>query len=486
MAALRAYALVVQHEMRLLLADRTLWVVSGLFVVVLGYGLFNGVAQARLKEDALASVLAAQARGEAGRRALLDSILTQGAIPDPFANPADPSSLGGGYGARYAYMPISPLAPLAFGQSDIRPDYYKVTNRSRINFLTETEIENPWNLLSGHFDLAFVVVYLFPLLIFTMSYNFLSAEREQGTLKLVLSQPIGLPVLAAGKITVRAGALLAWALIVPTVALAIVRPEARSAAYLGPLLWWGALVVAYAALWFALALTVNAFGRSSATNALVLVGIWIACVLVAPVLLNVVVSVAKPVPSRTELATRTRLVTGEALSRYASLLSADYQYVDKPELLRPQNGRILIAGRMRGTYLLEKDVDDRLDGLLAAFDRQLADQQRLVSRYGAISPAIVAYEGLTAVAGTGVGRHLHFQQQIAAFHQAWRQFFEPKILDGIAVTIEDLDRLPAFVWREEDPGLLRGRVATGLLQLLVPAAALTALGIWRLRRYSVV
>jgi ABC-2 type transport system permease protein len=483
---MKTVALVARHEIRLLLADRTLWLVSTLFVVVIGYGLFNGVTQARLKEDALASVLAAQTRGEAAKRTLLNQILNEGVVPDPFANPADPSSLGGGYGARYAYMPISPLAPLAFGQSDIRPDYYKVTNRSRINFLTETEIENPWNLLGGHFDLAFVIVYLFPLLIFTLSYNFLSAEREDGTLRLVLSQPIGLPVLAAGKVGVRAAALLLWALVVPLVALTVFRPEMRSAAYMWPLVGWAALIVAYAAFWFALAFAVNAYGKSSATNALALVGIWIACVLVMPVLLNVVVSMASPVPSRTELATRTRLVTGDALTRYAALLNADYKYLENPELLRPQNGRIAIEGRMRGTYLMEKDVDEQLDGLLASFDRQLANQQRLVARYGVVSPAIVAYEGLTAVAGTGVGRHLHFQQQIAEYHRTWRRFFEPKILDGIAVTLQDLDRLPAFVWREEEPAVVRDRIGAGVLQLLVPAVGLVALGVSRLRRYSVV
>lgn len=486
MTTMRTLRLVVEHEIRLLLADRTLWLVSGLFFALVGYGLFNGMEQAALKERALASVLEAQAQGEASRRALLHRILNEGVVPDPFGNPTDPSAMGGGYGSRYAFMPISPLAPLAFGQSDLRPDYYKVTNRSKINFIYETEIENPWNLLSGHFDLSFVIVYIFPLLIFALSYNFLSAEREHGTLKMVMSQSLGLPVLVVGKIAVRAAALLIWAVVVPLAALTMLRPEARSAAYAWPLLAWASFVVAYGGIWFALAFAVNAFGRSSAANALILIGSWILCVLVAPVLLNVAVSMASPAPSRTELATRTRLVTAEALDRNAALLSADYQYIDNPELLRPKDGKILIAGRMRGTYLLEKEVDRALEGLLAAFSTQLAGQERLVNRYGALSPAVVTYQGLTALAGTGVRRHLHFQQQIDAFHRAWREFFEPKILNGIAVSETDLDRMPAFVWTDEDPAVVRAGAATGVLQLLVSAAALAALGIWRLRRYSVV
>jgi hypothetical protein len=46
--------------------------------------------------------------------------------------------------------------------------------------------------------------------------------------------------------------------------------------------------------------------------------------------------------------------------------------------------------------------------------------------------------------------------------------------------------MPAFRWREEDPGVVIAGVLSGLLQLVLPAAALTALGVWRLRRYAVV
>ncbi|MQA28430.1 MAG: DUF3526 domain-containing protein [Luteitalea sp.] len=483
---MRTLKLVVEHEARLLLADRTLWLVSGLFLLLVSYGLFNGMEQAAVKENALGKVLEAEARGEASRRALLVRILNNGAMPDPFGNPTDPSAMGGGYGSRYAYMPISPLASLAFGQSDVRPDYYKVTNRSKISFIYDTEIENPWNLLSGHFDLSFVIVYLFPLLIFALSYNFLSAEREHGTLKMLLSQSLGLPTLVAGKIAVRAIALLLWAAVVPLVALAIMRPEARSLEHVWPLASWAAFVVAYGGIWFALAVAVNAFGRSSATNALMLVGSWIVCVLVVPVLLNVAVAIVRPAPSRTELATRTRLVTSDALNRNAELLAADYQYVNDAELLRPKDGKIVVAGRMRGIYLMEKDVDRELEGLLDAFNVQLAGQQRLVTRYGALSPAIVTYEGLTALAGTGIRRHLHFQKQIDAFHRRWRDFFDPKILNGVAITEEDFDRMPRFTWTEEDPAVVQGGVVTGLLQLLLPAAGLLAIGLWRLRRYAVV
>ena len=39
----------------------------------------------------------------------------------------------------------------------------------------------------GRFDLAFVTVYLLPLLVLALSYNVLSEEREQGTLARTLA-----------------------------------------------------------------------------------------------------------------------------------------------------------------------------------------------------------------------------------------------------------------------------------------------------------
>jgi ABC-2 type transport system permease protein len=104
-----------------------------------------------------------------------------------------------------------------------------VTYQSKIHFIHNNDIENPSHLLSGHFDLAFVIVYLFPLLIFALSYNLLSAEREIGTLRLLMSQPLALRTLVPGKVLVRAGALLALAVVAPVLVLLAARPEAVAA-----------------------------------------------------------------------------------------------------------------------------------------------------------------------------------------------------------------------------------------------------------------
>jgi len=392
--------------------------------------------------------------------------------------------MAGGYGAHYAAMPSAALAPVALGQTDLFPSQFRVTRQSKVYFLNNNDIENPWHLLSGHFDLAFVIVYLLPLLIFALSYNLLSAEKEDGTLRLLLSQPLALPTLMAGKISVRAAVLLGASVLVPLMVLLVARPQAlldwRAT------LWWAVLVGAYALFWFAAVVAVNAFGKSSASNAMILIVTWVVLVLVAPVLLNLAVTWVSPAPSRAELAAHTRVVTAQALADNAALLATDYMHMEDADVDLPKNGRIQLSARPLASFRIQRQIDEAIQPALDRFDAQQARQRTLVARYSALSPAALAFEGMTALAGTGQRRHAHFVEQINAYHQAWKDFFFPRIDNGLAVTPDDFADIPVFRWQEENPAAVHRHAASAVVQLLVPALALLGIAGWRLRRYRVV
>ncbi|MGJ7528776.1 ABC transporter permease subunit [Variovorax sp. GB1P17] len=479
---------VMRQECRLMLAERGLWIVGALFLLLVAYALGNGLLQTAHRDRAQAAVAQADRDTRAAQRVQLEAILAGTAQPTPFQNPADPSRMASSYGGHHVILPTAPLGPVALGQSDLFPSQYEVTNQSRVVFMNPSDIESPWHLMSGHFDLAFVIVYLLPLLIFALSYNLLSAERENGTLRLLLSQPLRLRTLLAGKLSVRAAVLLGPAVLLPVAVLLIARQVGwvdASGDVGGATLWWALLVGAYALFWFALVVAVNAFGASSATNAMVLVIAWVLLVLVAPVLLNLAVTQASPAPSRTELATRQRVVTAEAMKRHADLLSADYQHVGRGVILVPRDGKIEIAGRALAMYAIEREVDEAIRPELDRFDTQQAHQQVLLGRFGVVSPAAVAYEGMTALAGTGARRHARFDAQTVAYHEAWKAFFFPRIDARDALMPADFDRIPAFAWQEEPTSLMRHQAVLAVLQLLLPSLLLFGVAAWRLRRFSV-
>lgn len=472
---------VLRHELAVLAAERTLWVTAGLLALLCAYALGNGWVETRSREAVLTAIERQQVERIVALRAQWQRVMDGTERPDPFANPVDPAAIGSGGAGRHAVMPYAPLAPVAFGQSDLLPNDYRITYRSKANFLDDGELENPWNLMTGRFDLAFVIVTLLPLVILALSYNLVSAEREQGSLRLLLAQPVTLGRIVAGKLAARALLVFGTMLAAGLLPLLVLRPIVGGGATL-QWLWFTATVFAYGAFWFALATAVNALNRSSAFNALVLMGAWVTVVLVLPVLMNLAVQAASPAPSRIEFATQTRLVTIAGLNRYHDLLSADYRYVAEPQVLRPTaDGRFEVAPRRRAHYLLARDVDAQLDALRDAFDRQLQRQQALATRGSPLSPAVLAAESLAAAAGTGAGRYLHFRRQVDEHHQRWKAFFEPRVLGGRAMTLADFDALPRFHWDEVPARRFHAEAAWKLAALLAPTLLLAG---WAWRRLS--
>jgi ABC-2 type transport system permease protein len=477
----RTITRIIKHEWKILTADRTLWVIAPLFALLIGYGVYNGSSWTRFQQATLEA--AKQEERERFARAKAEvTAIEQGAPPaSSFSNPRLPSVAASRTGPRYALAPPAPLAALAVGQSDLYPYYFKVTSQTKQTFTANDEIENPTNLLAGRFDLAFVIIYLYPLLILALSYNLISAEREQGTLAMMMSQPVSLRTFAWGKIGLRALAVLALAVGFSVAAFALSGAGLSAEGAGLRLLLWTVVVGAYGAFWFALAILINAVGRNSATNAMALAGVWLVLALIIPALLNVAVTTIYPVPSRVEMVQAARRASAEATAKGSQLLAKYFE--DHPELAEGQQAD---PNDFYTRSIAVQDETERLtQPVIDHFDRQVMGQQSLLDRFRFLSPAVVAQSALNDIAGTGAARYRHFLSLVDGFHQGWRAHFTPRIVQKALLTASDYDRFPAFTFREEPAGAGARRAMIGLIGLLVPTLLIVWLGLRALRRYSV-
>ena len=471
---------IMKHEWRNLRADRTLWAIGALLVVTIGFGTRNGLEWVRFQNDTLKAAASEEdERLKSVKTGILDAQAGR-TKPTSFTDPRSPSVVGRTLGARYAFLPPAPLSFLAIGQSDLYPYYFKVSTSSKQTFLNNDEIDHPVHLMSGRFDLAFVILYLYPLIILALSYNLLSAEKEAGTLAMTLSQPVGLRNLVFGKIALR----FAFVLVVGGVlslagALSGGTNIAAGGAGTRLLLWFG-VVALYGAFWYALAAAVNAFGGSSSANAIALAAFWLAFVLVIPSLLNVGVKYLHPVPSRVELIQAMREASSEAAGQGSRLLARYYE--DHPELAGDRTDAADFAALALAN---QEQIEKRVQPVLDRFDQQLDRQQALVDRYRFLSPAVVAQAALFDIAGTSEHRYKHFLGLAGAFHRDWRSHFYRYIVRNASLSPQDVDRFPQFNFEEEPWSAVAGRAGTGLVALLTLTIAAGAFAAWRLRLYPV-
>lgn len=469
------WGVLARHEWRLLARERLPWLLGALLCVLMGYGAWNGWRWARFQRDAIAR-LAAE---DAGRLAALDSLVRRREAGDTTVRIPPAGALGATGAVRHAVLPPPPLGALAVGASDLLPYYAKVSTRSKESFFITDEVENPHHLLAGRFDLAFVVVYLLPLVVLALTYNVVAGEREQGTLALLLATPVPPRRLLLAKVGVRAGAVLGGTvgltlLLVTSTVWAGGSPLGDAGTWGGVLLWV-LLVLAYTALWTALALAVNVRGHGAATNAMLLLGGWLALVVIAPALVSAGVSMAHPAPSRVALTVALREAT-DAAARDSEQAVAQY-LADHPEMLR--TGTLAAAGNWARTVALQERTAQAMKPVYAAFEAARQAQEEAAARWRLASPAAVLLDALHDVAGRGVARHRHYEQQVDAYHQAWQAGFFRQIFADRPFTRADLQALPRYQFREE-PAEVAVRRALPALLLLGGLAA--ALGGWALRR----
>lgn len=445
--------LILRHELVLLRREPSWWFAVLLLLVAVTHAWANGSSfrERRIAEVGL-ELESAERHLAAERQSVADG------EPGGFSGRA-------GSARTLALAPAGRLADFAIGQSDLYPYRAEISAFRRVDDLFRNyQLQSPLSLMVGRFDLSFVVVYLLPLLIIALSYNLLSSERERGTLRLTLTQPLSIQQLLMGKLAARVAAVLGpFALLA---AAAFVASGDLSSERLVLFLLWLAISLSYGLLWIAVTAFVNVTGRRSETNAVILASAWLLLVVVVPGVLNVVVNSVAPTPSRLTYVSEMRSATAEASKRSADVL-ANY-YEDHPELAAEE----MQGGFLPAFFAQQRDIEDKLEPIVDEFESGLFRQQRLVRLTSLLSPAVVVHEAFNDIAGTGLARQRSYTQQARDFLGLWHETLRPKVFTAADMSVADYDGLPVFEFREDGLSELSGRALLALLALAVPAVLL--------------
>ena len=455
------FRLMMGHEIRLLASSSVLgWLLTGIVMAVLFAAWSGGQAvqrqvnaaqlardvEAAKKEKLLKDVVAYEKHVEQNGLEF-KTYRPMHTAPKPGESPEGTSAgmVGTDRVKEYAVLPPTGLAAFAVGQSDLLTGHMAVTMRNLAHVTEKGETRNPVHLLSGSFDMAFVVIYLLPIFVLGLTYNLLSSEKERGTLAMILAHPVSLRELMASKLVSRVLILLGVVVAAGLVSLLLVGTGLNTAETWLRFLAWAALTSLYCLFWFALALLVNARGRSSASNGITLAGIWLILVVIVPTLISLLASAIYPPPSRMEMIAAGRSATQVAESDSAKAL--DEFYFDHLEFV--PNPEDKIQDFFAHFLAREQAVTDAVTPIQERFREQLNRQQQLVNRFQFTSPAVMMRLALNEVSGTSVERYERFEDQVLVFRDQWTDYFMTRFLQDIPLHSWDYDEFPAFQYTPE-------------------------------------
>lgn len=313
----------------------------------------------------------------------------------------------------YAFKPATPLSLVDRGVDSYVGVAAWLEAHRQNDFLYRPAQDGTAAQRFGELTASLVLQLFLPLLVITLAFGAFSAEREQGTLRQLLSLGVDRRALAAGKAGGLAAALaliLVPAALVGGVALALVSGGIGLAASLPRA---GALTLAYLAylgVFIAITLGVSANARSSRVALVALLGFWIINSLVVPRAVTDVAKGLHPSPSAFTFEQRVSLDLANGLDgrsppevRAAELERATLARfgVSRIEDL-PVNysGISLQAGEDYAARVYQKNWSD----VWGSYDQQ----NRFHQASAVIAPLLAIRSLSMALAGTDAAEHRRF------------------------------------------------------------------------------
>ena len=409
---------VAYYEIPRLIRDRALPALLLMLLVLSSYAAWNGADWVKKRETAIDVIKAdEQKRLEFGRK----FVEKQMVMP-----------------VKAAVLPPADMAPLSIGQADAYPFYAELFALGDYTMLFKrvwSDIGNPAVRAAGRFDLAFVIVFLLPLIVLACTYDMWSREREHGVAAMVLSQPVFIGSLLAAKALVRAAVvLLPTTLIILTVAAVA---GAREFAGLAAL---ALTVLVYGGFWVAVAVVINSFAQRSTEAAIAAGASWLLVVVMLPSLTLAAADLLVPAPSEIRFATdlkarKTAMAEQQRLQRESN-----------PASVRTPSPTI--PDRLRNVYAERLALDEEMLAMIATH-RQAQDARRQVlDTVRFFLPSVAVQDALDRIAGADADRALEFESQARAMQLQLRRLYKSHLDRDALVTLAEYDSLPEFYFHE--------------------------------------
>ena len=344
-----------------------------------------------------------------------------------------------GDAAYYRFHPTwDPPAPLAFaalGQRDIAPSILRIRALALEGQIHENEAQNPELSLPGRFDLAFVLIYLAPLVLIVLFYDLWSGEREAGRLTSLQALPKARTRVWFARIVAR------FALVSGVLILALWGGAILSGAGLGETLAFTALIVTLLGFWTLIAAMIAQGRASSPTNAAVLATIWFVITLIVPAGSNLVINATTPIPNGAAIMRENREAVHDAwdLDRNATLqrfYKLYPEFATSAPMQRPFEWKWYYAFQHLG--------DQQVEPLSRVYRAGIAERDARAGLVALALPPIAIQRGFHQIARTDMAAQAAYQERIRTSHTQLRTYYYPFLFTDKPFTPADFDATPGF------------------------------------------
>jgi ABC-2 type transport system permease protein len=331
--------------------------------------------------------------------------------------------------------PPSPLTIVSIGLEDYLPNKVITRRDEGVQIVNTRGIDNPQMQLLGKVDFVFVVTVVVSLLSFILIAQGIPGEKESGTLRMVLANPVPKSVILLAKFIANYLVLLTPFITSILLGLLVIlfsgSVDIFSADHLLRFLLVVGISLLFLAAFFALGLLITSFAYRAATSMISLVFVWVVLALVFPKVSTMLAQVVHPVRSQ-QLFTIQKSFLKEAIEKERELSLR--RLYDQVAVEYGQNPMSVSAGSnlsdFQKAYLqrretIEEEYKARLKTELERmendYEKDKSTQENISLNISRLSPISSFYYIVSELTNTGTLEAVQFEEYARRFYSRIEQ-----------------------------------------------------------------
>ena len=320
--------------------------------------------------------------------------------------------------------------------------------------------ENPIMGVFGSLDLTFIVTVVLSLFALLLTYDTICGEKEQGTLRLILTNAVPRDKIISAKIV--GGLISTYLPILFGLLLGLMALSMFPTIRLGNEEWLRLFLIVvnfllYLLVFFSLGLFVSSRTTRSTVSFLMLLAVWVLLVIIVPRAAVVVAGQLYPIPSSHEVQAEKNAilqeVQGKALQERAEYMKANPFEGGGDQNREAWQKKLIEATEGLQERSLQK-INERNAKVEASYVAKRRKQRQFAVALSRISPASLATYAAMNLADTGLEKVDKFLADGRAYKLAWTDYVNKKMFEALSNGQEaamqkkpNLEDMPEFRFR---------------------------------------
>ncbi len=376
------------------------------------------------------------------------------------------------YYLKFSFInPVSPLAGISIGQSDLNTHIQYVSIVGLEAQKHNTDLVNPMKQQVGNLDVSFLIIFLFPLVIIALSFNVLSNEQENGTWKMVTIHTKS----SFSFLLIKLSIPFIFIFIV-LVLLLLASQMALNIPFKVRFFYMVIMSFLYVLFWFSLCFFVILLRKSSNTNAIILLTSWLLLAVFTPVFTSNYINNKFSIDDAFTMVIKQRDAyhkkwdtdKKETLEQFYKHYPALRKYGFKTE-----------GFSWLWYYAMQQMGDDNSRLEREALYGKIKKRERLSRQIAQFFPPLQMQLSFNQVAKTSLSNHIDFLNATTKFHEEIRLDLYPKIFEDQHPSKVNFEKYkPAFFKAETNFSLVKN-----MFSMLIITLILIGYGVFKNRNY---